>query len=91
MQYRELGKTGLQVSAVGLGCAQLGSSNTEYAVRIVQRALELGVTYLDTARGYWDQDHRPQERGRLAADQRVAGAAPDGPRGQPPSARPLGR
>ncbi|MDP3065028.1 MAG: aldo/keto reductase, partial [Chloroflexota bacterium] len=56
MQYRKLGKTGLEVSAVGLGCAQLGSSSTEYAVRIVQRALELGVNYLDTARGYWDSE-----------------------------------
>ncbi len=56
MQYRELGRTGASVSAVGLGCAQLGSSNTEYAARIVQRALELGVTYFDTARSYRDSE-----------------------------------
>lgn len=56
MQYRELGNTGLQVSAVGLGCAQLGSSNTEYAVRIVRRALELGVTFFDVARRYRDAE-----------------------------------
>jgi len=56
MQYRKLGKTGLEVSAIGLGCAQLGSSDTEYAVRIVQRALELGVNYFDTARGYRDSE-----------------------------------
>ncbi|MBC7316740.1 MAG: aldo/keto reductase, partial [Chloroflexi bacterium] len=56
MQKRSLGKTGLQVSAIGLGCAQLGSSSIEYAVRVVRRALELGVTYLDTARGYRDAE-----------------------------------
>lgn len=56
MQLRPLGRTGLEVSAIGLGCAQLGSSDTEYAVRIVQRAVELGVTYFDTARGYWDSE-----------------------------------
>ena len=56
MQYRALGNTGLQVSAVGLGCAMLGSSTTDYAVRIVQRALELGVTFIDVARGYRDAE-----------------------------------
>jgi predicted aldo/keto reductase-like oxidoreductase len=56
MQYRELGNTGLQVSAIGLGCAQLGSSSTDYAVRVVRRARELGVTYFDLARGYRDAE-----------------------------------
>ena len=56
MQYRDLGKTGLRVSAIGLGCVQLGSSETEYAVRVVRRALELGVTYIDAARGYRDAE-----------------------------------
>jgi aryl-alcohol dehydrogenase-like predicted oxidoreductase len=56
MLYRELGKTGLTVSAIGLGCAQLGSSQTEYAVRVVRRALDLGVTYIDLARGYRDAE-----------------------------------
>jgi len=56
MQYRKLGTTGLQVSAVGLGCAQLGSSSTEYAIQVVRRALEMGVTYFDLARGYRDAE-----------------------------------
>jgi aryl-alcohol dehydrogenase-like predicted oxidoreductase len=56
MQMRPLGKTGLQASAIGLGCAQLGSSSTAYAVQIVQRAVEMGVTYLDVARGYRDAE-----------------------------------
>ncbi len=56
MHYRQLGKTGLQVSVIGLGCAMLGSSSTDYAVEMVRRALELGVTYLDLARGYRDAE-----------------------------------
>jgi aryl-alcohol dehydrogenase-like predicted oxidoreductase len=56
MQYRGLGNTGLKVSAIGLGCAQLGSSSPDHAVRVVHRALDLGVNYFDTARGYWDSE-----------------------------------
>jgi len=56
MQYRKLGNTGFEVSAIGFGAAMLGSSNIEYAVNVVRRALELGVNYFDTARGYWDSE-----------------------------------
>jgi predicted aldo/keto reductase-like oxidoreductase len=56
MQYRDLGKTGLRVSAIGLGSAQLGSSTTKYGIQVVRRALELGVTYFDLARGYRDAE-----------------------------------
>jgi predicted aldo/keto reductase-like oxidoreductase len=56
MQYRELGNTGLRVSAIGLGTAQLGSSSTAYGVQVVRRALEKGVTYFDLARGYRDAE-----------------------------------
>ncbi len=56
MKYRKLGNTGIEVSCIGLGCAQLGSSRTEYAVQIVRRALELGVNYFDTAHSYSDSE-----------------------------------
>ena len=56
MHHRKLGNTGLQVSAIGLGCAQLGSSNTEYGIQVVRRAIEKGVTYFDLARGYRDAE-----------------------------------
>lgn len=56
MLYRTLGNTGMEVSAIGLGCAQLGSPSTDYAVSIVQRALDLGINYLDTARSYRDAE-----------------------------------
>jgi len=51
-----LGDTGLEVSCIGLGCAQLGNSTREYGVRLARRALELGINYFDAARGYWDAE-----------------------------------
>lgn len=56
MRYRKLGSTGMEVSVIGLGGVQLGSPDTEYAVKIVRKALELGVNYFDTARAYWDSE-----------------------------------
>jgi uncharacterized protein len=54
MEYRSLGRTGFKASAIGLGCGELGSSPTSTAVRIVQRALDLGVNYFDVAKVYRD-------------------------------------
>lgn len=56
MEHRSLGKTGLRASAIGLGCVQFSSSQAEYAVQIVRRALELGITYFDVARSYGDSE-----------------------------------
>ena len=57
MKYRILGRTGLTVSEVGLGCWQLASSawgtqDSQDAVEIVQTALDQGCTFFDTAPGY---------------------------------------
>lgn len=51
MQYRPLGRTGLTVSAVGLGGNVFGPPRQDLASSIatVQRALELGVNFIDTA------------------------------------------
>ena len=56
MKKRPLGSTGITVVPVGLGAAQLGSSVYEHSKDIVFRALDLGVNYFDTARGYWDSE-----------------------------------
>jgi hypothetical protein len=56
MEYRPLGKTGLQVSTIGLGCAYLGHLGFEEGVRLVERALDLGITFLDAARAYNDSE-----------------------------------
>ena len=45
-RYRTLGKTGLKVSPVGYGCMITSDSS------VIHRAVDLGITYFDTARGY---------------------------------------
>ncbi|MGD0267161.1 MAG: aldo/keto reductase [Candidatus Methylomirabilota bacterium] len=58
MQYRHLGHTGLKVSELGFGCGSIGGLlvRGEYPKmrRAVARALELGISYFDTASLYGD-------------------------------------
>ena len=54
MQFRKLGASGLHVSALGLGCNPFGNEvDAETAAHIVDRAIELGVNYFDTADSYY--------------------------------------
>lgn len=65
MLYRELGNTGCRVSALGFGCMRLPSIDGKTtrsapvdevaASRLIAEALELGVTYFDTAYVYHDK------------------------------------
>ena len=58
MHYRPLGRTGLDVSQLGFGCGSIGGLlvRGDYPTmrRVVGRAIELGVTYFDTASLYGD-------------------------------------
>ena len=50
MKLRQLGNSGLQVSAIGLGCNNFGwRIDVETSRKVIDRALELGITLLDTA------------------------------------------
>jgi aryl-alcohol dehydrogenase-like predicted oxidoreductase len=57
MEYRPFGKTGLEVSAIGYGAWGIGQSqwigaDDDESIRALQRAIELGVNFIDTARAY---------------------------------------
>ena len=56
MDYRQLGRTGLRVSALGFGCGDVGGlivrGTPAERERAVARAVELGINYFDTAAAY---------------------------------------
>ena len=57
MQKRQLGKSGLEVSAIGLGCMGISFSyatklSKDEGVALIRAAVELGVTFFDTAEVY---------------------------------------
>jgi aryl-alcohol dehydrogenase-like predicted oxidoreductase len=68
MQYSSLGNTGLKVSRLALGTVELGldygfRNSAHYrkpeindAIRIVNRCLELGINFIDTARAYGNSE-----------------------------------
>jgi aryl-alcohol dehydrogenase-like predicted oxidoreductase len=53
LEYRRLGKSGLEVSLVGIGCNQFGGKvDREQTAAIAHRALDLGVNFFDTSDTY---------------------------------------
>jgi aryl-alcohol dehydrogenase-like predicted oxidoreductase len=64
MKRRKLGGSGPEVSAIGLGCMSIGlagvytssAQDDAAAIALVRRALELDVTFLDTANVYGDSE-----------------------------------
>lgn len=57
MKYRKLGKTNLEVSALGLGCMGMSAmygpaSNEHEMISLIHCAIDLGVTFFDTAEVY---------------------------------------
>src|SRR5438034_9262795 len=57
MQKRKLGKSNLEVSAIGLGCMGMSSgygpaSDKQEMISVIRSAVERGVTFFDTAEVY---------------------------------------
>ncbi len=87
MKYSLLGKSGVRVSQIALGTATFGASPVEPdAVRLVGRALELGVNFFDTANSYgvgsrWDRPGAPSSEERRSAEE-ILGTALQGHRSE---------
>jgi aryl-alcohol dehydrogenase-like predicted oxidoreductase len=74
MRQRHLGKDGPEVSAIGLGCmgmsAAYGERDDEQSARTLHRALDIGVTFLDTADMY-GAGHNEELIGRTLGGRRA--------------------
>jgi aryl-alcohol dehydrogenase-like predicted oxidoreductase len=75
MQKRKLGKSGLEVSAIGLGCMGLSfgyglATDRQEAIALIRAAVERGITFFDTAEVYGaftNEEHRLEENFGAAA------------------------
>ncbi len=71
MQQRNLGPSGLQVSVVGLGCNNFGGRiDLEAARAVVHKALDVGITLLDTADIYGNSGGSETALGQILGDRR---------------------
>src|SRR4051794_235597 len=57
MQKRKLGKSGLEVSALGFGCMNMSwaygpAVDKQQAIAVIRAAMEHGITFFDTAEAY---------------------------------------
>lgn len=57
MEQREIGRSGLKVSAIGLGCNNFGwMIDAEASNPVIARALDVGITFFDTADVYGESE-----------------------------------
>ena len=73
MKTRMLGRTGVALPAIGLGCMGMsefyGPRDDRESIRVIHRALEIGIGFLDTADVY-GMGHNEELVGRAIADRR---------------------
>lgn len=67
---RTLGRTGVRVSVLGLGTAALGGRPDEEAIRLLRAAVDLGVTYIDTAPAHGGYGRAQLQIGEALHDRR---------------------
>ena len=58
MQKLVLGKSGMEVSRVGFGGIPIMRIGEDEAINVIRRAIDLGIDWLDTARGYSDSEEK---------------------------------
>ena len=81
MKKRTLGKSGLEVSAMDLGCMGLSygygpATEKEQAIKLIRKAFESGVTFFDTAEAYGPLPERGGRWRGLGADAGQGGHRP---------------
>lgn len=96
MTYTTLGSTGLEVSELCLGCMNFGSGapwmigNEQKSIEIIERALDLGINFLDTANVYSRGESEEivgraiegRDRSKLVIATKVYGEMDEGPNQQ---------
>jgi aryl-alcohol dehydrogenase-like predicted oxidoreductase len=70
MEKRKLGNSGLDVSVVGLGCNNFGMLPKEASARVVDRALDSGITLFDTADIYGNRGGSETQLGEILGARR---------------------
>ena len=71
METRNLGRSGLRVSVVGLGCNNFGGRlNVDATRRVVHRAIDAGITLFDTADMYGNRGGSESQLGEVLGDRR---------------------
>jgi aryl-alcohol dehydrogenase-like predicted oxidoreductase len=70
MKKRQLGRSGIEVSVVGLGCNNFGILDVEASRRVVGRALDAGVTLFDTADIYGNRGGSESQLGEILGNRR---------------------
>ncbi len=71
MEIRNLGQSGLRVSAIGLGCNNFGGRIDDDATKaVIHKALDLGITLFDTADVYGERGGSEAVMGRILGNDR---------------------
>ncbi len=71
MEIRNLGRSGLRVSAIGLGCNNFGGRiDLEATRRVIGKAIDLGITLFDTADVYGNGGGSETAMGQVLGDNR---------------------
>ena len=71
MEYRRIGRSGLKASVIGLGCNNFGRRiDYEASAPVVHKALDLGITFFDTADRYGDDGASEQYLGKALGTRR---------------------
>jgi aryl-alcohol dehydrogenase-like predicted oxidoreductase len=71
MEIRNLGGSGLRVSAVGMGCNNFGArADLETSRKVIHKAIDLGITLFDTADIYADMGGSETVLGEVLGDRR---------------------